>query len=207
MNCLGASPGFKTKILKRLAASCWVFGLKKDKGGDMFLDLIRQRRSIRRFQDRPVETEKIEALCEAVLRSPSSRGFNPWEFIFVTDPPTIADLSRAKAHGSSFLAGAPLAVVILADPQRSDVWIEDAAIAALIVHLAATDLGLGSCWIQIRQRPHDENLSADRYVTGLLGIPEGLAVEAVVAVGYAVEEKPSHADDTLERGKLHFQRY
>lgn len=173
----------------------------------MFLDLLRQRRSIRKFQDRPVEEEKIERLCEAVLRSPSSRGFNPWEFILVTDPPTVAKLSRAKAHGSAFLSGAPLAVVILADPQRSDVWVEDAAIAALIVHLAATDLGLGSCWIQIRRRAHDDNLSADRYVASILGIPEDRSVEAVIAVGYAAETKSPHPAEALDHGKIHFHRY
>ena len=173
----------------------------------MFLDLLRKRRSIRKFQDRPVEAEKIESLCEALLRSPSSRGLNPWEFVVVTDADTIAELARAKAHGSAFLAGAPLAVVILADPERSDVWVEDASIAAIILHLAATDLDLGSCWIQIRRRPHDEHLSADRFVASVLGIPEDRCVEAVMAIGYAAGEKPPHPEESLDRGKIHFHRY
>lgn len=172
----------------------------------MFIDLLRNRRSIRAFAPQPVEKEKIELLTEAVLRAPSSRGINPWGFVFVTDPETIARLARAKPHGAAFLAKAPLAVVVYADPAKSDVWVEDAAIATLIVHLAAADLGLGSCWIQIRQRPHDETRSASRYITEVLGIPPAMEVEAMVAVGYPAEEKKPHPATSLERGKVSFER-
>jgi nitroreductase len=173
----------------------------------MFIDLLRKRRSIRSFLDRPVAPEKIELLTEAVLRSPSSRGINPWGFVFVTNPDTIARLARAKPHGAAFLAKAPLAVVVFADPTKSDVWIEDASIATLIVHLAATDLGLGSCWIQIRRRPHDESRGASRYITEVLGIPSSMEIEAMVAVGYPAEEKKPHPSASLERDKVNFERY
>ena len=76
----------------------------------MFLSLIEKRRSIRKYKKRPVEPEKIEALAEAALRAPSSRGFNPWEFIVVTDRAMLVKLSGAKPHGSSFLKGAPLGI-------------------------------------------------------------------------------------------------
>ena len=121
----------------------------------MFIDLLRARRSIRRFQDRPVEQEKIDILIEAMLRSPSSRGLSPWEFVVVTEKETLVRLSQAKSYGSSFLKNAPLAIVVCADPKKCDVWVEDCSIASILLHLAATDLGLGSCWIQIRLREHD----------------------------------------------------
>jgi nitroreductase len=173
----------------------------------MFMDLLKRRRSVRKFQDRRVERENIDRLREAVLRSPSSRGFNPWEFVFVTDPGTLARLSTAKPHGASFLKNAPLAVVVLADPSKSDVWVEDASIATLILHLAATDLGLGSCWIQIRERPHDETTTAEAYIAGLLGIPEGQKVLAMVAIGHPAEEKEAHPADSLQYDKIRLNRY
>jgi nitroreductase len=98
-------------------------------------------------------------------------------------------------------------VVVFADPTKSDVWIEDASIATLIVHLAATDLGLGSCWIQIRRRPHDESRGASRYITEVLGIPSSMEIEAMVAVGYPAEEKEPHPATSLERHKVGFERY
>ncbi|RLB97409.1 MAG: NAD(P)H-dependent dehydrogenase/reductase [Deltaproteobacteria bacterium] len=173
----------------------------------MFIDLLRNRRSIRAYTDRPLEREKIELLTEAVLRAPSSRGINPWGFVFVTDPETITRLAQAKPHGAAFLAKAPLAVVVYADPAKSDVWVEDAAIATLIVHLAAADLGLGSCWIQIRRRPHDDSRSAGQYIAEVLGIPRSMEIEAMVAVGYPVEEKKPHPAASLERDKVSFERY
>ena len=70
----------------------------------MLLDLFRQRRSIRKFTDEAIEADKLEVLKEAALRPPSSMGHNPWEFVFVTDGQLLAKLSKAKPHGSSFLA-------------------------------------------------------------------------------------------------------
>ncbi|HBG20640.1 MAG TPA: NAD(P)H-dependent dehydrogenase/reductase [Desulfobulbaceae bacterium] len=163
----------------------------------MFIDLLRSRRSIRQFLEKPVEKEKIDLLVEAVLRSPSSRSLNPWEFSVVTDPEILEQLARAKAHGSSFLKNAPLAIVVCADPKKCDVWVEDCSIAALIAHLAAADLGLGSCWVQIRLRDHDGGLSAEDYVKRVLGLRSELVVEAIIAIGYAREKKAGHAKSSL----------
>ena len=173
----------------------------------MFIELLRKRRSIRQFEDREVEKEKIDLLVESMLRSPSSRSLYPWEFVVVTDPALIADLARAKPHGASFMRNAPLAIVVCGDPAKCDVWIEDCSIASLNLHLQATDLDLGSCWIQIRQRDHDEQTSAEQYVRGLLGIDENLAVAAIIAIGYAKEEKPGHATSSLLYDRVSYNRY
>jgi nitroreductase len=173
----------------------------------MFIDLLRARRSIRRFEDRPVEAEKVELIVEAALRSPSSRGANPWEFIVVTDPETINRLSTAKPHGASFLANAPLAIVVCADPGKSDVWVEDASIASIILHLAATDLGLGSCWIQLRKRNHDGTKTAGEYTADILGLPAGLVVSTIMAIGYPAQQPAPHPQTSLQRDKVSVNRY
>jgi nitroreductase len=173
----------------------------------MFIDLLRTRRSIRRFQDRPVEQEKIDLLIEAMLRAPSSRSLNPWEFVVVTEKEILVRLSQAKPHGASFLKNAPLAIVVCADPTKCDVWVEDCSIAAILLHLAATDLGLGSCWVQIRLREHDALQTAQEYVSELLGLPEGMAVEAIIAMGYPAEQQPGHPRSSLLDNKVSFERY
>jgi nitroreductase len=173
----------------------------------MFMDLIRRRRSIRRFADRPVEDEKIELLTEAALRSPSSRGCNPWSFIVVRESETLAALAQAKPHGATFLAGAPLAIVVCADPAVSDVWVEDASIATIYLHLAATDLGLGSCWIQLRRRTHADGSACRDYVAGKLDLPDGMEVLAILAVGYPQEEKRPHPAESLQREKVSWERF
>ena len=99
----------------------------------MFLDLLRKRRSTRQFTSQPVEVEKINILLEAALRAPSSKTNTPWEFIVIEDPKVIVQLSTAKPHGASFLKKAPLAIAVCGNTEKSDVWIEDCAIAALLV--------------------------------------------------------------------------
>lgn len=163
----------------------------------MFIDLLRTRRSVRRYASRPVEPEKIDEIVEAGLRSPSSRGRRPWEFVVVTDPQTIARLARAKPSGAEPLRSAPLVIVICADPAISDVWVEDAAVATTMIHLAAHDLGLGSCWIQIRLRPHDDHRTAAEYVAQVLDLAPGITVAAMVAIGYPAETKPGHPRASL----------
>ena len=99
----------------------------------MFLSLLEKRRSIRKFKHRSIEQDKVDQLIEAALRSPSSMGKNPWRFIVVTDRERLEALSVAKQHGSAFAKNAPLTIVVCADSGISDVWVEDAAIATIII--------------------------------------------------------------------------
>lgn len=173
----------------------------------MFFDLIRERRSTRRFLQKRVDPESIDLLVEAALRSPSSRGINPWRFVVVDDPALLEHISTAKPHGASFLKDAPLGIVVLANTDKSDVWIEDTSIASIIIQLAAESLGLGSCWIQIRQRNREEGQTAGEYIKELLAVPENMAVESVIAVGHPAEDKPGHDASELEREKVFTNRY
>jgi nitroreductase len=166
------------------------------------LDILRERRSIRKYKDREIETEKIELLKEAALRSPSSRGINSWRFLFVADKSKLEDLSMAKESGSSFLKGASLGVVVCAAQGESDVWVEDCSIAAIILQLAGQSLGLGSCWIQIRKRMHSSNLTSEDYIKRVLGLPENFNVESMIAFGYPDEDKNPIPKEQLEYEKI-----
>ena len=166
------------------------------------LELLRKRRSIRHFKKERIAPAQIEALREAVLRSPSSRGIQPWKFFFVQDADLIGRLSRCKEHGSVFLKDAPLAVVVCGDETMSDVWIEDCSIAAVIVHLTAVSLGLGGCWIQIRNRMHSAETTSEDYVRGILGIVHPLRVLAIVAVGVPGRAPAGHPFESLDQSKV-----
>ncbi len=173
----------------------------------MFSSLIQKRRSIRKFMEKEIEPEKIESLIEAALRAPSSMGTNPWRFILVREKETLRRLSFSKEHGSSFLAGAPLAVVVCADPSKSTVWIEDASIASIFLQLQAEDLGLSSCWIQIRERRHNSTVSSEEYIGALLRIPPSIRVESIIAIGYPAEKKKPHPKESLEYDKVFLEEY
>ncbi len=173
----------------------------------MFLDILKKRRSIRSYTEKAVEQAVIDQLIEAALRSPSGRNLNPWEIIVVTERERLEVLSRAKPHGAGFVKDAPLAFVICADPGVSDVWIEDCSIVSASLHFMASSLGLGSCWVQIRERMHSEGQSAGAFIAGHFDLPDHMQVLSLVSIGYPAEEKPPHSRDSLPFKKVSFNQY
>jgi len=173
----------------------------------MFYDLLKSRRSIRKFQDREVEKEKADTILKSALLAPSSRARRPWEFIAVTDRDLLKKLSGCREHGSQFLAGAPLGIVVIADFEVCDVWIEDASIASIIIQLSAQSLDLSSCWIQVRERFHSGGGKAEDYIKEVLKIPPKYRVECMVAIGYPAEEKRAYDDNELLYGKIHINKF
>jgi nitroreductase len=171
------------------------------------IELLRNRRSIRKYTDKDIEPEKIELLKEAVLRSPSSRNFDPWEFIFVDDRGILKKLALCKPHGAKFLEGAALGIVVCADEQKSDVWIEDCSIASILVQLVAQSIGLGSCWIQIRKRMFNDQKTSEDYIKDLLKVPENFKVESIIAIGYPAEKREPVPLENLKYEKLQVNSY
>ncbi|GIM29271.1 nitroreductase [Clostridium polyendosporum] len=171
------------------------------------LELLKKRRSIRKFKDKEIEKEKITQLIQGALLSPSSRGKKPWEFIVITDKNILDKLSFSKQAGSTFLKNAPLGIVILGNPDVSDVWIEDTSIATTLIQLLAESIGLGSCWIQIRERNHNNNIKSEDYVRQILNIPENIRVESIVAVGYSDEMKTPYEEEDLKYDKVFLNSY
>ena len=173
-----------------------------DTNEDSMIDILRKRRSIRKYTNEPISDAVLRLLQEAVLRAPTSRALNPWEFIFVTDKKMLDKLSHSKPHGAHFLRDAALGVVIVGDETTADTWIEDCSIAAIILQLACTSVGLGSCWVQVRLRPHDENTSAETFVQNQLGLPEHKHTPCIISIGYPAESKKMHTGEDLPTNKI-----
>lgn len=174
---------------------------------ESFSELIKKRRSTRKFTEEELTQDEVVLLLKAALMSPSSKRSNCWQFVVVDDREMLARLSRCKAHGAELLESAPLAVVVLADPLASDVWIEDASIASLMIQLEAEDLGLGSCWVQVRERSTAEGVPADEVVRELLDIPLQMQVLSIIAVGHKAVERKPFDEDNLQWEKVHINKY
>ncbi len=93
-------------------------------------------------------------------------------------------------------------VVVCADEEESDVWIEDCSIASIILQLAGLSLGLGSCWIQIRLRMHADSVTSEEYVRSVLGLPENIRVESMIAFGCPDEDLEPVPATELQREKI-----
>lgn len=171
------------------------------------LGCIQKRRSCRKFTNRPVEAYKAESLLKAALWAPTSKNNRPWHFVVIDDPKLLGKLAECKPHGSAFLAEAPLAIVLLADPAKSDVWVEDCAIAAILMQLTAEDEGLGSTWIQIRQRMYNDQETAGDYIKKLINAPAGLEVASIIALGYKEKERAPYSEEYLLPERVHRNKF
>jgi nitroreductase len=171
------------------------------------IELLRKRRSIRKYTGESIDEKSLELLIEALLRAPSSRNIKPWEFIVVDDPELLSKLSEAKEHGSHFLRAAQLGIVVCADSTKSDVWVEDCSIASILVQMAAVSLGLGSCWIQIRNRRFSEKKTSEKYIREILGLPKHIKIESIISIGHPGETRKPVAKSELLYTKVKRNHY
>ena len=147
------------------------------------MEAIRSRRSIRAYQDRPVEQDKLNHILEAGRLAPSARNLQDWRFVVVQDKDKRQELSAA-ARGQAFVVQAP--VVIAACGTETEYVMTcgqhcypiDVTIAMDHMSLMATDLGLGSCWI---------GAFYEEQVKQILGIPENIRVVTMLTLGYPAE--------------------
>ncbi len=172
-----------------------------------FLELLKKRRSSRVFTDELIDKETVCNLMKAALMSPSGHRINPWEFILVEDKAVLHALSQSKEHGAGLLEGAAVAVVVLGDTTKTDVWIEDCSIATIILQLAAEDLGLGSCWVQMRLRKDADGNLAEDNVRALLGIPGHYAVLSIVGIGHKAREAAPFDEEKMQWDKIHIGNF
>ena len=172
-----------------------------------WMELLQKRRSVREYTGEPIPETQLEQILKAGLLAPSSRSRRPWELILVEDKDTLNKMALCRDHGAKMLEHAGAAVVVLTDPEKSDVTVEDASIVMTHMHLTAEILGLGSCWIQSRLRTAADGRSTTEFLRELLGFPEQMQVEAILSVGVPLRHPAPYTEDDLPVEKLHRERY
>ncbi|MFW6376293.1 MAG: nitroreductase family protein [Thermoplasmatota archaeon] len=168
-----------------------------------FDDVIRKRRSVRKYTDKKVSDEEIFEILKAAFYSPSASNRRPWHFIVVRDDEKKSKL--AKTHKwSSMVADASVIIIVCADEEEASRWIEDASIATEHMHLKAQELGLGSCWIAVRS---EDTKKREDYVSDLLDIPENIRVLCLLPIGYPDEKKSEHDDEEIIENRIHHDSF
>ncbi len=170
------------------------------------IDLLENRRSIRKFTEEVVSKEDLQKILTAGLLAPSSMNKKPVEFIVIEDRNTINKLEECKRFGTMALKTAPLVIAVIADSEVSDVWVEDASIVSILMQLEVEKLGLGSTWIQLRNRESNEG-DSENAVRRVLLIPEKYGVLALIAIGHKNEEKKAYTEEDSDFGKVHYGKF
>ena len=171
-----------------------------------FESIITARRSTRKYAGQQLPADDVEKLLQSALLAPSSKNCKSWEFVAVEDKNMLQQLSVCKNSGGAFLEGCALAVVVLGNKTITDIWVEDATIAATYMQLQAEDLNIGSCWCHIRNRLLGE-MSSEQYVRDLLGIPAHFGVLCIIGFGYKNQEHQPHDLSKLTWEKVHTGGY
>lgn len=166
---------------------------------DSFKELARLRRSHRVFTDIPVSEEEIRTIIMAALMSPTAKGLRRWRFAVTENKAKIKALSEIRQAGSQFVATAPVVIAVLGEPGEQEMWVEDGSIAAVTMQYQAEDLGLGSCWCQIRGRDSKETgVTAEDKAREILDMPGKYSVLCLIAVGHPADERKPQNEEALK---------
>jgi len=167
-----------------------------------FESLTIARRSTRKFAERQLSSDEVHTLLQSALLAPTSKNGKSYEFVAVENKNMLKELSVCKDSGCAFLEGCSLAVVVLGNKTITDIWVEDATIAATFMQLQAEDLNIGSCWCHIRNRRLGE-MSSEQIVRNLLDIPNHFGVLCIIGFGYKNQELRPHDVTKLLWEKIH----
>lgn len=168
------------------------------------IDLMFKRRSTRRFNDEDISRKDLDSILQSALLAPSSRNRKPCSFMVVERKETLKELSECKDEGAGLVAGANKAIIVLADTMITpDTWIEDSSIALTHMHLMATELGIGSCWIQAHLRSKDGR-DSEEIIRDILKIDSHYRIVGILALGHSDNIPKPHDEGDLDKSKIHF---
>ena len=169
------------------------------------LEIMRSRRSVRRYTDEKISDADLKQIVTAALLAPSGHSKYPCEFIVVKNRELLDKMSRCRKAVAKMLTEASAAIVVVADKDKSDTFVEDSCVAMMNMELLATSLGIGNCWIQVRNREAEDDSSSEEFLRGLLNFPENFACQAILSLGYPARPPKARELDKLNFDKISFR--
>lgn len=167
-----------------------------------FNDVLRIRRSVRRYSGKTIPADSLERIIQAGLSAPTSRNQKPCRFIVVRNKEILKKLSMAKHAGGAMLENADAAVIPAADSLAADTWAEDSSIALSFMHLAAVNEGVGSCWVQIHLRKDEKEGEAEENVRKILSLGPEFRITGILSLGMPEGMPQPHQPDENAREKV-----
>ncbi len=163
------------------------------------LELLKSRRSIRKYTSQPVEEEKLLKCLEAARWAPSASNKQPWEFLVIKNETTRKKLAEIHPY-AKFVAESPVVFIPLTNPEiHSKYHMSDTGLAIMHFMIEASSLGLGTCWAGVIGNSFESEMKK------LLNIPNHLNILALVALGYPDQERESSRKPLEEL--VHFEKY
>ena len=169
------------------------------------LEIMRSRRSVRRYTDEKISDEDLKKILSAALLAPSGHSKYPCEFIVVKNRELLEKMSHCRKGVAKMLEGAAAAIVVVADKDKSDTFVEDSCVAMMNMELLATSLGIGNCWIQVRNRDAEDDSASENFLRGILNFPKNFACQSILSLGFPAKEPKARELDKLNFDKVSFR--
>ena len=174
---------------------------------NLVLDLFRNRRSYRKYSEKPIDEAVLKQIIEVGLTSPTGDNFKTIEMILIKEKAMLNELANMRKSGTKMLSNAGAAILVLVNTKKTDLWIEDGAVSASYMHLAADALGIGSCWIQVRARDTVDGKEFEKELKKKLDIPEFMKPLCILSLGNVTCRLPAHSTENINWDKIHFEKY
>lgn len=163
-----------------------------------FIELLNKRRSVRKFDNRPIDNPTIETLLKATLTAPSSKNTRSTRLAVIDNRALLEQFSSMRSTGAGLLKDVPLAIAVMADTSLTDMWRENCSISATTLQLAAESLSLGSCWVQVNGRMYRDTetntKSAQDYLHEVAPQLKPYEILCIIALGYPESEPKPHLE-------------
>ena len=172
-----------------------------------FLEILLNRRSVRRYTGESLPDEALKKILRAGLLSPTGRNTRSWEFVVLQEPEKLKQLSGCRDGAANMLEKAGCAVLVFGDSRKTDTWEEDCSIAMSNMHLMAESLGFGSCWIQGRLRKTADGRTTEEFCRELCSVPEFYRLEAVLSIGVTEQHPEPHRLEEADMSKVHYEKF
>lgn len=172
------------------------------------LEVMLKRRSVRKYKNEKISEKDLMKILQAGLTSASSKALRPWELIVVEDKENLKYLSQCRSGNSSkMLETATAAIIVIGDAIKADMWVEDCSVVMSNMHLMASSLGIGSCWIQGRTRMINDDLSTEEYIRNKFNFPENFKLEAILSLGVPDTDIKGYDLEKLPMEKIHREKF
>ncbi|MDD2689078.1 MAG: nitroreductase family protein [Candidatus Omnitrophica bacterium] len=139
------------------------------------LDAIKKRRSVREYKDKPIPKEALESIVDAARFAPTARNVQPWEFVVITERTTLKKIAELAENGR-FISGAAACIAVFCSETKY--YLEDGCAATQNILIAATALGIASCWVAGDKKPYVPLIGS------LLKAPASLKLVSLISLGY-----------------------
>lgn len=163
------------------------------------VEAMKIRRSVREYKDKPISKEMLEKMIDAARFAPTARNVQPWEFIVITQPDILKKIGQLAENGR-FVSQAKACIAVFCSDTKY--YLEDGCAATENMLIAATSLGVGSCWVAGDKKPYCNQLS------DLLGVPTSFKLVSLIALGYPKSESDFRVKNKRDTAELlHWEKF